>query len=63
MPTLKERHVKKARNQYVCDDCERIITVGKPYFYFYGMAHIGEKPYPLRICERCHKRFENLKHG
>lgn len=53
MPTIKLRRVWQARKRYECDSCFRIIDIGQSYIYLYGMAHYGEKPYSLHICEEC----------
>lgn len=53
MPVIKKRHVKKSTKRRKCDGCFRWIICGSACFYFYGMAHRGETPYPLYVCEDC----------
>jgi hypothetical protein len=60
MPTIKRRYVWQARKRYTCNSCFCVIDIGQSYVYLYGMAHYGEKPYPLHICEECD--YESIKH-
>ena len=52
MPVIR-RSFYQARKEYRCDDCNQKISIGDFYIYLYGMAHYGEKPYPLHICQLC----------
>ena len=58
MPVIKRRYCK-ARKEYKCDDCGQKIHIDDFYIYLLGMAHHGEKPYPLHICELCD--YENSR--
>ena len=53
MPTIKKRFVLRARKEYTCDFCFNKIKIDDSYIYLYGMAHYGEKPYALHMCEIC----------
>lgn len=55
MTTLSARFVRQPRRRYVCDWCMR--TIIGPLIYLYGMAEIGQHPYPLRYHVKCCQEY------
>jgi len=52
MPTLSVKPIYNPRKTRYCGDCGNII-LNTGCVRFYGMAHMGEKPYNLYLCVRC----------
>ena len=51
MTTLTARHVRTPRRRYACDWCGKAIE--GHHIYLYGMADIGQTPFPLRLHIQC----------
>ncbi len=53
MTTIKIKH-HRAKELYYCDDCRKLtILKGHYYLRLFGMAHLYEKPYEIKICNKC----------
>lgn len=53
MSNVIKEVVQIARRDYICDDCRKPITKRTKYNYLFGSAFVGEKPYSIRVCQKC----------
>lgn len=53
MSNVIKDDLRRAKNDYVCDDCKKPIAKGENYNYLFGSASVDEKPYVLRMCFEC----------
>jgi hypothetical protein len=42
-----------ARYAYYCAQCHRVIEPGEQYTRLFGCAEQGDKPYELKLCNKC----------
>lgn len=53
MSNVIKEAVQIARKEYICDDCKKPIEKRSKYTYLFGSAFKGERPYSIRLCQKC----------
>lgn len=56
-------NVFKARRDYVCVECHKLITKGSRYTSMFGMADSGDRPYRIKVCRDCKPVREDKVNG
>ena len=51
--TVLRREIRKAKKEYICDNCKKYIFSGDVYKYLYGGKEIYGKMIVLRFCKEC----------
>lgn len=62
MPVISIRHVRHVRKTRECCVCFKRIHVGEEAISMFGMAEVGDKPYPVWLHPACAVSKEAKKH-